>query len=216
MSSRAMIVVAGGSSTRFGGDKLMAEVAGKPLITHTIETVAETVDVCVVACRHELVDEMARLHPGVVVTPGGDTRTASELAGLRALETESDLIGIHDAARPAVSLELVHRLFEMAEAHGGAVPVLAPDGPLLDRRSGRPLEELRFAQTPQVFRGPDLRDAYARAIDARFVGHDTVEVMHRFGHLEIVAVPGDAGNVKVTYPADLERVRRALSDPSGI
>jgi 2-C-methyl-D-erythritol 4-phosphate cytidylyltransferase len=40
--------------------------------------------------------------------------------------------------------------------------------------------------------------------------------MHRFGHLEIVAVPGDAGNVKVTYPADLERVRRALSDPSGI
>lgn len=214
MTSRAMIVVGGGASTRFGKDKLMAEVAGKPLISRTIDAIVGQVDVCVVACRPELIDDVARLHPDVIVTAGGATRTASEIAGVDALAGELELIGVHDAARPAVSPDLVRRLFDLASVHGGAVPVLTPDRLIVERRSFRPVGGLGLAQTPQVFRGPELVSAYAKASERRFVGHDTVDVLQRFGDLQVVAVAGEEDNVKVTYPADLERVRALLADPS--
>jgi len=69
-------------------------------------------------------------------------------------------------------------------------------------------------QTPQVFRGPELLVAYVRAAQAGYEGHDTVEIVHRYGELKIAAVPGDPSNIKVTYPKDLEFVRQALGDPS--
>lgn len=214
MPSRALIVVGGGSSTRFGDDKLLTEAAGAPLISHTIAAVAGAADVCVVVCRPETMDRISSLHPRVVVTAGGATRTASEIAGLAALDGEPDLIGIHDAARPAVSTGMVRRLFDLAAQHGGAVPVLLSDALILDRATHLPVPGLGMAQTPQVFRGPALLAAYAEAAETGFEGDDTVEVMERFGEVEIVTVPGDRDNIKVTYPADLERVRALLSDPS--
>jgi 2-C-methyl-D-erythritol 4-phosphate cytidylyltransferase len=56
--------------------------------------------------------------------------------------------------------------------------------------------------------------AYVRAAQAGFEGHDTVEVMQRFSDVRIAGVPGDEGNVKVTYPRDLDLIRKVLSDPS--
>lgn len=210
MPTRAMIVVGGGSSTRFGSDKLLAEVAGRPLIAHTIDAVADQVDTCVVVCRPEIVDDVAGLRQDIVVTPGGATRTLSEMAGLAALGGELDLIGIHDAARPAVDRALVDRLFSIASEQGGAVPVVASQKAILDRATHRPIAGLRLAQTPQVFRGPDLMPAYVRAARAGFEAHDTVEVMQRFANVTIVAVPGDSTNVKVTFPEDLESVSATI------
>lgn len=184
------------------------------MISHTIAAVAGAVDVCVVVCRPESLEEIASLHPGVVVTAGGATRTASEIAGLAALDGEPDLIGIHDAARPAVSTAMVHRLFDLAAEHGGAVPILVSEALIIDRVTHLPVVGVGMAQTPQVFRGPPLVAAYAEAADVGFEGHDTVEVMERFAELEIVTVPGDHDNIKVTYPADLARIRALLSDPS--
>lgn len=206
MPTRAMIIVGGGSSTRFGSDKLLAEVAGRPLIAHTIEAVVDHVDSCVVVCRHEIIDEIAGLHDRIVVTPGGTTRTSSEMAGLAALGGEVDLIGIHDAARPVVKGLLVDRLFSIAAKQGGAVPVVPPEKVIIDRKTHRPVVGLRRAQTPQVFRGPELMAAYVRAAQADYEGHDTSGVMERFADVTIVAVPGDHANVKVTYPQDIELV----------
>lgn len=209
-----MVIVAGGSSTRFGADKLMTEIAGKALLDHTIDAVAGHVDLCVVACRVELVDTIGATHPHVRVTAGGATRTLSEMAGLAALGPEADLIGVHDAARPLVPAGLIDELYEAADAHGGAVPLVDPDRLLLDRRTHEPLTGIRGAQTPQVFRGPELMAAYVGAAQAGFEGHDTLEVVERFGDLAVVAVEGDPANIKVTYPADLEEVRLRLSGSS--
>lgn len=211
-----MVVVGGGSSTRFGTDKLMADIGGRPLIQHTIEAVLHHVDVCVVVCRPEISETIARMAADVILTTGGATRTSSEMAGLAAIGREVDLIGIHDAARPVLGSKTIDRLFEAAHDVGGAVPLVAYDRLILDKRTHQPLPAIHGAQTPQVFRAPELMAAYVRAAQAGFEGHDTVEVVQRFSDVRIVSVEGDPDNVKVTYPRDLETVRARLSGPSRI
>jgi 2-C-methyl-D-erythritol 4-phosphate cytidylyltransferase len=205
-----MIVVGGGSSSRFGSDKLMTDVAGQPLIAHTIAAVRDHVDMCVLVCRADQLDQLESLELGVSIVPGGATRTDSEMSGLTALSGEHHLIGIHDGARPLISGELIERLFDKAEAFGAAVPVLKPNTLLIDRRLHRPIENAVTVQTPQVFRGPALLAAYVGAAKTAFEGYDTVEVVHEFGDLTIASVPGDPLNIKVTEPADLEKVIEIL------
>jgi 2-C-methyl-D-erythritol 4-phosphate cytidylyltransferase len=216
MPLRAMVVVGGGSSTRFGVDKLMVGVGDRPLIAHTIDAVVTRVDVCVVVCRPGVAGELAAIRDDVMVTEGGETRTQSEMAGLAVVGENVDLIGIHDAARPLVKPEMIDRLFTVAELSGGAVPLVSYDRLIIDRKTHRPVPGVLGAQTPQVFRGPELKLAYGLAAEASFDGHDTVEVMQRFSDVKIVGVPGDPHNLKVTYPGDLDRVREARSGPSRI
>lgn len=206
----------GGSSTRFGADKLLAEVDGLPLVAYTIDAVAGHVDRCVVVCRDEVVEEIRALRPDVTIAVGGSTRTLSEMAGLAALGGEPDLIGVHDAARPAVKGHVIERLFSLAARYGGAIPALAPDRLVLDRRTHEPVSGLRRAQTPQVFRGAALMAAYVKAAQAGYDGQDTSEIMERFGNVTITALAGDPANLKVTYPADLERAHGAITGRSRI
>ncbi len=214
MLTRAMIVVGGGSSSRFGDDKLLAEVAGEPLVSHTVAAVRDLVDKCVLVIRPDIIEGISSLGLDVEIVPGGSSRTLSEMAGLTALGGNFDLIGIHDAARPLVEPKLIDQLFLTAEATGGAVPVWKPDDLLVYRRELKPVERPVVAQTPQVFRGPELFAAYVRSAEAGYDGHDTVEIVHRYGELEIAAVPADPSNIKVTFPEDLEFVKRYFADPS--
>jgi 2-C-methyl-D-erythritol 4-phosphate cytidylyltransferase len=216
MASRAMVVVGGGSSSRFGGDKLLFEVAGRPVLSHTLDSVVPHVDVCVVVCRPEIVEAVAHLHPGLVFAEGGTTRTRSEMAGLAAIDEDVSLVGIHDAARPVVDAATIDRLFTTAESDGGAVPLLQYERLILHKETGRPLKGIHGAQTPQVFRASELFSAYRLAASEGFEGHDTVEVMERFSDVRIVAVAGSASNIKVTFPGDVNRLSDLLTDPSRI
>ncbi len=208
-----MIIVAGGTSSRFGVDKLMTPIAGRPLLAHTVAAVAPLVDICVLVCREEHAGVMLGIAPNLTLARGGPTRTQSEVAGLLALSDSMDLIGIHDGARPLVSSRLVDLLFDAAAEIGGAVPVLAPPRPLVNRSDLGQVREAAVAQTPQVFRGPELQIAYRAAAANGFEGHDTADVVREFSDLRIAAVEGDPGNIKVTYQSDVETVRAAL-EPS--
>lgn len=211
-----MIVVGGGTSTRFGSDKLLAPLLGKPLIAHTIEAVASHVDRCVVVVRPDIVGEVADLAPDVEVTQGGATRTLSEMAGLAVLRDSVDLIGIHDAARPAPSADLIEDLFVTAESIGGAVPIAPSSALIINRETYHAVPALSRAQTPQVFRARELAVAYAKAAQAGFEGQDTAEVVTEFTDLRIAAVPGDVTNTKVTYPDDLADIEATLRGRSRI
>lgn len=205
-----MIVVGGGSSTRFGADKLLARVGGTPLVEHTVRAVAAGVDSCILVCRPDQMAAIRMLDLGVELVAGGRTRTDSEMAGLTQLNGSHGLIAIHDAARPLVSPQLVARLFEAAARDGGAIPVV--DAPsLVDKRSLARLPGVAAAQTPQVFDSRQLRRAYEAARAEGFDGHDTAEVVARFTDTRIAAVPGEPNNLKVTYPEDLGLVEELLS-----
>jgi 2-C-methyl-D-erythritol 4-phosphate cytidylyltransferase len=192
---------------------MMTYVAGRPLIAHTVDAMAPHVRLCVLVCREDQLEPLEAIGLEATLVPGGVTRTDSEMSGLAAVGIKADLIAIHDGARPCATPELIEGLFDAADDVGGAVPVVKPDRPLLDRSTLEGVEA-SYVQTPQVFRGPQLLAAYVKAAQAGFNGHDTAEIVSRYSNLDIAAVPGDPGNLKVTYPADLGRVREFLEDPS--
>ena len=214
MPTRAMIVVAGGTSTRFGGAKLMTPIGGLPLVAHTVLAVAPHVDRCVLVSRKDHLEALAALGLPAEIVAGGPTRTASELAGLAALDGEPDVIGIHDGARPMVSTRLVRRILDTASEVGGAVPMLMPPQTLVTRNELKPVEGVSVAQTPQAFRGSILLSAYAEAAEAEYQGHDTADVIQRFTDQVIAAVAGALDNIKVTFPVDLDLIRRHLEGSS--
>ncbi len=214
MPSTAMIVVAGGSSTRFGDDKLMTPVADLPLVAHTVLAVAPHVDRCVLVCRRDQMDTLASLNLPARIVPGGQTRTASEMAGLAALDGEPDVIGIHDGARPMVSARLVTNVLQKAAEVGGAIPMVPPSRALVTRDDLTPFEGVAVAQTPQAFSGPVLLAAYRMAAQVVFEGHDTADLIQKFSDQPIAAVNGDPGNIKVTFPEDLGLIRDRLEDSS--
>lgn len=209
-----MVIVAAGSSTRFGADKLMSDISGKPLIAHTVMAVKSAVDFCVLVARADQIGALEALDLGIDIVPGAATRTGSETAGLAAVPP-SRLIGIHDGARPAISSGLIDQLFEAATRHGGAVPGLPPLRPLIERDGLTPVGNAAAVQTPQVFWGPELKSAYLAANQSGFTGFDTADVVRNFTNLEVAVVPGDPGNIKITYPEDLEAARLALSPSAG-
>jgi 2-C-methyl-D-erythritol 4-phosphate cytidylyltransferase len=205
-----MIIVGAGASSRFGRDKLLTPVAGLPLVAHSINAIRPTVDRCVLVHRDDQRQRLAALRLDVELVVGGSTRTESERAGLSALEDEYDLIGIHDAARPLISVDLIEALFEAADRIGGAIPVVTPEALLVDRLTLRPAENVRAAQTPQVFRSVFLREAFELAPDNGIESHDTADLVKRYSDCSIVAVRGEPENVKVTYPEDTVLVEGLL------
>jgi 2-C-methyl-D-erythritol 4-phosphate cytidylyltransferase len=195
MTDRTMIVVAAGRSLRFGTDKLMTPVNGVPLIAHTVAAVIGQVDRCILVCREDQIPALRALDLGVVLIPGGPSRTASELAGLSAVAGGDGLIGIHDGARPLVPTGLTESLFATAAEHGGAIPLIEPSIPLVHKA------DLSVAAGTA---------AYVQAARIEYEGHDSAEVAQRFSNLEIRGIPGDPVNIKVTFPSDLALVSAAL------
>jgi 2-C-methyl-D-erythritol 4-phosphate cytidylyltransferase len=210
MIDRVMIVVAAGSSVRFGEDKMLMMVAGSPLVAHTVAAVIDHVDRCIIVCRTDQMAVLANLVPGADLVGGGPSRTASEMAGLEAIDEPARLVGIHDGARPMVTAELIETLFVTAARVGGAVPVVSASGPIVTRSDLALVENSAIAQTPQVFRAKPLLAAYAAAAAVGYQAQDTAAIARRFADIDIEGVPGEPGNLKVTVPGDLDLVRPGL------
>jgi 2-C-methyl-D-erythritol 4-phosphate cytidylyltransferase len=150
-------------------------------------------------------DEFAHLHPRLVL--GGATRHESERAGIEAVVADVDgdeLIGIHDGARPFLTVDLWQSCVVAAGAVGGAVPVVQAGS--LYRLQGGGFSALPGdvfkAQTPQVFRAEGLLASFQGPGEP---APDTAETVMRHSNLSVAAVPGDLRNMKITFPADVER-----------
>ncbi len=211
----AAIILAGGSGTRLRSErnKPYLSVAGRPLIWYPLvafdQSTVETVVLVIRPVDRASVDEAVastETTKVVSVVEGGPTRTASEQAGITALDSvEVDVIMIHDAARPFVTPTMIDRLAETAHSAGGAVPVLEPNVAPWRLVGGElhPIGSLMRAQTPQAFRAGPLRAAYRAAARTGATGVDTAEIVARFGDVPIAAVDGDPRAFKVTHPEDL-------------
>ena len=171
---RVLAILAAGSATRAGVDKVLADLGGQPLLAWSLASGVASGsfdEVIVVAPKVNLAritNAVRERTPTARVIEGGLSRTASSWAALDASEG-ADVLAIHDAARPFTPPSLFARCVEIALAHGSAVAGL----PLADtvRRAdeaGAATEEvsrdgLWSAQTPQVFR----RELLVRARAAR-------------------------------------------------
>jgi 2-C-methyl-D-erythritol 4-phosphate cytidylyltransferase / 2-C-methyl-D-erythritol 2,4-cyclodiphosphate synthase len=210
----AVIVVAAGSSTRFGGDKLGMPVAGRSVLERAVGAMRAALPaapLALVVRADQLQAARARWQArGVLVAAGGSRRQDSVRSGFLALDPGDDaVVVVHDGARPFVPAGDVTRVVAAAAAVGAALLV----APVVDtvkrvRADGTveatvPRDKLARALTPQAFRAGVLRAAWAAAGDANWT--DEAALVERQGG-PVAAVPGDPRNVKVTHPDDLDLV----------
>jgi len=225
----AGIVLAAGSGTRVGHGRSKAylPLAGRTMLVWGLETLRGAgVERLVLAVRPEDValarEVLHRELPGAVVdlVNGGATRHESEHRALAHLAGDIrggaiDVVLIHDAARPLASAALTERVLAAALSSGAAVPGVPVENVLAVDPAGRLAaadgERLVSIQTPQAFRAGPLLTAYEAAARTGFAGTDTAACVERYTDLELVVVPGEPGNLKITYPDDLLIAERLLA-----
>ncbi len=217
------LVPAAGRGERFGSaaPKQLAEIAGRPSLAWTLERLlACGVDRLVVALPADPAAARGLVlpeDPRLVRTTGGATRQDSVAACLAAAPGDgTDLVLVHDGARPAVAMEDVEATVAAAAATGAAV-LGRPVGDTLKRvdegRIAGTVERagLFRAETPQVFR----RELFERALEAArrdgFVGTDEASLVERLPGVEIRAVAARRPNPKLTEPGDLELIAGLLA-----
>jgi len=226
----AAVIAAGGAGTRMHSavPKQFLEISGKPVLLHTIESIAsiEEVTQIVIALPAEHIPAAGailgrvQLRPEVHCVAGGPNRQESVRCGVTAVAPGMDVIMVHDAVRPVCDRDLLLRVLHAAWTKGAAVPGL-PATETIQRvsRAGRvlstpPREELYAIQTPQAFHADILRAALEKAHESGFLGTDESSVVRWAGHA-VVVVPGSPDNVKITRPLDLEIAGILLSRKRG-
>ena len=222
MSRAWAIVLAAGKGARFGAGvdgatKVMIPVAGRSMVSWSVEAARTACDGVTLVVPAQMVEELAGGARGVdVVVAGGGTRSGSVRAGLGTVPDDVDVVVCHDAARPGASAALFEVV--IAAVRGGAdaaVPALAVSDTLkrvpewgdsggvvtgtVDRVG------LYGAQTPQAFRREVLVAAHSGAPEAT----DDAGLVEAAGGT-VVAIPGEAAAHKVTTAADLVIVEALL------
>jgi 2-C-methyl-D-erythritol 4-phosphate cytidylyltransferase len=206
------LVVAAGSSTRMGSDKLWADLGGQPVLARTLGAIraARSIGSIVVVTRPELVERVRGLAPDARVCVGGARRQDSVRAGLDLVDAE--VVAVHDAARPLVDPSLFDEGVRLAAQHGCAVAATPVTDTVKQARDGfvvatLPRDNLYLIQTPQVFRTSLLREAHGSVTEDVT---DDAAMVERLGH-PVLLYLGSRRNLKVTTPEDLI-VARALLD----
>ena len=196
---KCAVIVAGGSSTRFGNDKLNMPLFDKTVLQNTVDAFRPLVDQIVVVGAQ--ID-------GTTFAQGGQTRFLSVKNGLAMVDKNCQLVAIHDGARPFVSKELISKLFDEAQKNGSAIPSLpVTDTVWAQTNKGQTVVDrttLTAVQTPQVFRFDLISHAFANATHQNYTDESTL-FFDVFGKLNLVE--GQRSNIKITYPQDLPTYR---------
>jgi 2-C-methyl-D-erythritol 4-phosphate cytidylyltransferase len=212
------VIVAAGASTRFGdGDKLLVELAGRPVVAWSLaayEACASVGHIIVVASSESVAAMASLAHQWApskfdCVVLGGARRRDSVEGGLHA--SKARYVAVHDGARPLVTTALIECCISTAEGKPGAISAVPVTDTIKEVDEGLVTAHpdrtrLWAAQTPQVI----LRQAW---LDAAAAGDDDetddAAMLSRLG-LEVAVVPGDPENIKITRPLDLEVARLIL------
>ena len=211
------LIVAAGASSRMGGDvpKQYRLIGGKAVLRWAVDAMAshpriDEVRVVIGAGQEALADAaLAGADVGALII-GGTERAESVAKGLAAIA--SDIVLVHDAARPFCPPPVIDRLLDALDKHHGAVPVLAVADTLAqgDTLIGDPVERQRLlrVQTPQAFHRDDL--LYALEEAGKRLATDESSVMVAAG-LKVAAVEGDRMLDKLTTPADFTEAEARLA-----
>jgi 2-C-methyl-D-erythritol 4-phosphate cytidylyltransferase len=219
-----MAVGAKGKQMKAPPSKQFTELGGTPVLIHTLRKFAavDAVDEIWIALReNEIVGFRARLESEakdvlkkkVELVVGGEHRQQSVENALKAIAAAaSDIVLVHDAVRPFVTLEIIQEVIEATEKYGAAIAGLpavdtvkqverTADGALI--KTTIPRAGIVMAQTPQGFRYGVIKKAYDEATADGFLGTDEASLVERSGH-DVAVVMGSPRNIKITAPADME------------
>jgi 2-C-methyl-D-erythritol 4-phosphate cytidylyltransferase len=214
------IVLAAGHGRRIGGDvsKTYLPIAGRPLVLRTLDRIfasslIEKVVLVLAAGDVERAQAMLRADAALrdrrwILQVGGATRQDSARCGLEKIDADTEIVLIHDAARPFVSLALIECCVETAGMKGAAVPGLPARDTIKILSSGHWVQStperssLWEIQTPQAFKRELILAAHKQAERDGIEVTDDAMAVERLG-APVFVVDGERMNFKITLPEDV-------------
>lgn len=220
------LVPAGGRAERFGGEtpKQLIPIAGRPLLAWTLERLLSSgLTGLTVALPAAWMHSRADIFPEdgrVSWVVGGETRQLSVAACLTKCPADTDLVLVHDGARPAVAVEDVLATITAAGKGDGAIlgrPVADTLKHVDHDRVVMTVDRSHLfrAETPQVFRRAVLEEALQQCAADGFIGTDEASIVERLQGVSILAVAASRPNPKLTQPQDLPLVEMLLQQKGG-
>lgn len=225
-TSCSAVVVAAGSSTRMGEDKLFLNLGGMPVLARTLLALnaCSCVDEIVLVARADCLEKAAKLcrDYGIIkaqkVVCGGRNRNESALSGLSEIKRGAKIAIIHDGARPFVTEEIVREAVHTAALFKCAAPAVPVTDTVKIAENGivsQTLDRSRLVamQTPQAFQADIIKAALTVAVrDGRDFTDDCAAV-------EAMGVPvrvtmGSPENIKITQPLDIQLAETILRSRS--
>ncbi len=214
------IIVAAGSSRRMGFNKLLAPLAGEPVLRRTLGVFQKccAIDEIIVVTSDALRPEIETWRSGGVnkitqIITGGAERHLSVHAGLQALNPSCEIVAVHDGARPLISVAQITRCIDAARTQA-AVACARPMTETLKRcdSTGRIIDSIDRAnawimETPQVFQRDLLVKAYDAVIRDGLQVTDEVSAVQHLG-ASVHVVENFELNPKITFPADILLAQR--------
>ena len=211
------IILAGGKGKRMNADvsKQFIEINEKPILYYTIKRFLEcdSVDEIVLVLPEDEIDYCKEqvlykydLNVDHIVS-GGKERQDSVYNGLNVLKN-SDIVLIHDGARPFVSNEIIVNVIKYASMYGAAAPGVTPKDTIKIKNEksfseDTPRRDTLFAvQTPQVFKYDLIKECHDRLKKEGNVVTDDTMVVESYGN-DVYLYEGEYTNIKVTTPEDL-------------
>ncbi|MFH1386529.1 MAG: 2-C-methyl-D-erythritol 4-phosphate cytidylyltransferase [bacterium] len=217
-----VIIVAGGQGKRMGKPKQFLRIAGKPMLDWTVAAFqkCKEIDGIVLVVSEEQLALAKKIKAGkiIAIIPGGKERQDSVRNGLAELPASTEIVAIHDGARPGVSVETIERSIDEAKKLGAivvGVPVkdtvkkVMSNGERVMGTLNR--NELWAAQTPQTFQVEIIKKAYDKLTEN--VTDDAMAV-EKLG-IPVKMVMGEYTNIKVTTPEDLSIMASILKKLDG-
>lgn len=204
----SVVIVAGGSGSRMGRPKQMLPLGGKPVLVRTVEAFLQTPEIkeIVVVTPPENRSELQKRFPGIVFADPGKTRLLSVKNGFLKTSAASQLVAVHDGARPLVEPAHISACLQAARQYGAAVlavpvkdTVKVCEGGFVQNTLDRAV--LWAAQTPQCYRRPVLAEALEK-FGQEEGATDESQLVEKLG-IKVRVVPSSYKNNKITTPEDL-------------
>jgi len=218
----AVIITAAGSSVRFGGDKKKEymELDGHTVLYRAAKEFFEipNMTACVVTCRpgeadlaRQAMEDLVSKDIPVFFTEGGETRQKSVFNALKELmrhtDLETEIVAIHDGARPFIDRDTIMDCIAYAKLFGGAVPAQkVTDTIIRADAEGFFMETIDrdgvyTVQTPQCFRLNDIYMAHAKELSSSYT--DDASLFAHAGY-KVAVVNSKNTNKKITFQEDLK------------
>jgi 2-C-methyl-D-erythritol 4-phosphate cytidylyltransferase len=219
------IILAAGRSTRMGGDanKQFIELVGKPLVYYSLAAFEQccVVDAVVFVRRPDCAEQAESIvhdfhfKKVVAFADGGIERQNSVWNGLKTCPDATEIVAVHDGARPLLTPALIETTVVSAQACGTGIAATKVVDTIKEASSERDVErtvdrtKLWAVQTPQTIRYKLLREAYGLVLKKNVVVTDEAAAVELLGHpVHLVETP--FLNLKITTPADLAMAEALL------
>lgn len=213
------IITAAGSGNRFGGEKQFKALKGKPLYQHSLDQFLksnlfdELILVVSSSVKEQIWDEVnSKYGSQVSLVNGGVSRRDSVEKAIRSSSSNTDIVVVHDAARPFITNKLIEDCISACMLFDGAIIAIQPNDTIKYSESNKVQKTIDrsnvwMAQTPQAFFKQKILDAYNNCEHKNLVVTDESTIMEKMGY-EIALVPGCEKNFKITTLNDWERAER--------